>query len=282
MSSKKTQTMIEQNNVLREKLIAENKAYYEQLLLYIRTHGLFYNDDEVETLLLQILQDILSAQTDGQTAEDFFGSNPQEAANELIGQLGKASQIEILKMVGIIFGISSFWMVLSVLTEPKVGLSGLALILNAFLSFIAVELVFLILHKSVYSKLIKNKKLDLVLFGCAVALFIGLSVLIQRWTVPFFTIYPPNMIVVPLLALTIIAASVFISRCGKKGKALWGPFLPSVYVFLLIGIAARLPWTEDWMTARTGRLTAVVLVIGAYIVFLGCTWLNARRKKKAA
>ncbi|CAM3120686.1 hypothetical protein [Sporolactobacillus spathodeae] len=70
--SHETQTMIEQSNVLREKLNDANKTYYEQLLLYTRTTGLFNDDYEVETLLLQILQDILSAQANSQSAVDFW------------------------------------------------------------------------------------------------------------------------------------------------------------------------------------------------------------------
>ena len=119
---------IKTNNQLRKKLTDENREYYEQLLVYIRSAGLFYDDYEIENLLLQILQDIISAQEDGQSAEGFFGKSPQLAADELIHNLGKSSRKEILKLVGLVFGISSFFELLSTLTSSDRGINLLVLI----------------------------------------------------------------------------------------------------------------------------------------------------------
>lgn len=65
----------EQNNHLREKLTPENRKYYEKLLLYLRAKG----KDEVvtEEILLEILQDMLEAQAEGQTAQQYFGTDPK-------------------------------------------------------------------------------------------------------------------------------------------------------------------------------------------------------------
>ncbi|MFT8363042.1 MAG: DUF1129 family protein [Sporolactobacillus sp.] len=284
MSSKKTktQTMIEQNNVLREKLNAENKAYYEQLLLYIRTHGLFYNDYEVETLLLQILQDILSAQTDGQTAEDFFGSNPQEAADELIKQLGKASQIEIWKMVGIIFGVSSFFTIISALSDPKKGINGLVLLFNALLSFLVIEFAFFFIHKSIYRRLFKNRVASYII-GCFVgAAIIGLFMLILWLTPPLLVFIPSNGLVIPVLVLLMTTATVYVFLQPRKERKLWLPFLPYIYVIACCGILARISPTAIWMASRTGKFIAAWIIIAAFIFFSFLTWLLGRDKKNAA
>ena len=58
-----SEQLIEKNNQLREQLSPANKAYYENLLLYLRTKSLSKNDQQVETLLLEILQDMLEAQS---------------------------------------------------------------------------------------------------------------------------------------------------------------------------------------------------------------------------
>lgn len=158
--------MIEENNQLREKLTDNNKEYYEKLLLYIRSAGLFYDDYEVESLLLQILQDIISAQNHGQSAEEFFGKNPQAAADELIHNLGKASKKEILKLVGLVFIISSFFSLLSALTTGDKGINILVLILNGILSFLVVGIVFFILHKGIYKKSLQKNLLIFCLYGC--------------------------------------------------------------------------------------------------------------------
>ena len=79
-----SEQLIEKNNQLREQLNPANKAYYENLLLYLRTKSLSKNDHQVETLLLEILQDMLEAQANGVSSEDYFGKSPQTYANDLI------------------------------------------------------------------------------------------------------------------------------------------------------------------------------------------------------
>ena len=83
-------TMIEQNNYLRTKLTPENREYYEKILLYLRMKG---NDEgETEKALLEILTDMVEAQTLGQTAQQYFGKTPRVAADELLHELNKDKQ----------------------------------------------------------------------------------------------------------------------------------------------------------------------------------------------
>ncbi|KYC89952.1 hypothetical protein B4102_3959 [Heyndrickxia sporothermodurans] len=58
--------LVEQNNKLREQLTPENKKYYEDILLYMRTFGFFHEELETEQHLMTILQDILEAQKQGE------------------------------------------------------------------------------------------------------------------------------------------------------------------------------------------------------------------------
>ncbi|WP_446898427.1 DUF1129 family protein [Clostridium sp. LBM24168] len=171
--------IIKQNNQLREKLKSDNKEYYEQLLLYIRSAGLFYDDYEMESLLLQILQDIISSQNDGQSAEEFFGKSPQVAADELIHNLSKSSKKEILKLIGLIFGISSFFVILNVLITHNKGINIFVLILNGLLSFLSVGIIFFIMHKSIYRKIIKGKFASFLILWLLFTLIIILFILIQ-------------------------------------------------------------------------------------------------------
>lgn len=86
--------LIEKNNQLREKLTRENQKYYEKLLVYLRVKG----KDEVatEAVLLEILQDMLEAQAEGQTAKQYFGTDPKGAADELLAEIN-ADRKENLK-----------------------------------------------------------------------------------------------------------------------------------------------------------------------------------------
>lgn len=83
----RTQEMVQQNNELREQLTQENKKYYEDLMEYVRLGSNFQNDRKIEEILLQMLQDLIAAQADGISAEDYFGKDPKESANELLSTI---------------------------------------------------------------------------------------------------------------------------------------------------------------------------------------------------
>lgn len=74
----KEEKLIEKNNELREQLTPENKEYYEKVLIYLRTKSLFHDELEIENILIELLQDILEAQKNNESAEDYFGKNPIE------------------------------------------------------------------------------------------------------------------------------------------------------------------------------------------------------------
>ncbi|MDT2834976.1 hypothetical protein P7H70_13095 [Vagococcus carniphilus] len=84
-----TEKLIEKNNNLRELLSAENKEYYEQILIYIRTKSFFHDELDIEKILLEILQDILEAQKNSENAVDYFGNNPQNTLDDILSQLPK-------------------------------------------------------------------------------------------------------------------------------------------------------------------------------------------------
>lgn len=274
------ESMVEENNQRREKLTDENKAYYEQLLVYIRSAGLFYDDYEIENLLLQILQDIQSAQNDGQSAEQFFGKRPQVAADKLIRHLGKASWKEILKLIGLVFGISSFFVILTALTSPKQGINILVIILNGLLSFLAVGLIFFIIHKNIYAKIIKGNVMSYLLPWLFFSVLIGLFVLIQIFTPPLLTLYLPNLFGIFILSILLVGISVRIMTRGTKERRGWWPFVPIIYIFGLIGIASRLLATANWMASSSGKIAIVILIgCGLILNWLG-TFILVRVMKK--
>lgn len=80
--------LIELNNEKRKRLSQENKKYYEDMLIYIRTS---YNksDQEMEKILVELLDHLIDAQAEGKTAKEVFGDNPKKYANEILGELPK-------------------------------------------------------------------------------------------------------------------------------------------------------------------------------------------------
>ncbi|WP_368491019.1 DUF1129 family protein [Clostridium sp. BJN0013] len=271
--------MIEENNKLREKLTDNNKEYYEKLLLYIRSAGLFYDDYEVESLLLQILQDIISAQNHGQSAEEFFGKNLQVAADELIHNLRKSSKKEIFKLIGLVFSISSFFYLLGVLTTKDRGINILVLILNGLLSFLVVGIVFFILHKGIYKKIITKKFTDFLFIWLFFVLIIGLFVLIQLFTPSILTVYLSNLSGICMISILLIGITVFTFTRNNQVRQSWWTFLPFVWILGVIGIVSRLPLMENYISSNNGKIMIILLTVFGLILFYGLTYLNFRKEK---
>ena len=95
----KTQEMIQQNNELREQLNTENKAYYEEILIYMRLRNWLKDEESIESKLLEILQDIISAQEDGMSAKEYFGQEPKEIADEILSNV-PINWLDGLKILG--------------------------------------------------------------------------------------------------------------------------------------------------------------------------------------
>lgn len=78
------------NNQLLHNLHGLNYVYAETLVEYLRT---YWSKDvqAVEEAITDVLSDMLEAQSDGLSAKEYFGSDPQTAADAIIRQLPPAS-----------------------------------------------------------------------------------------------------------------------------------------------------------------------------------------------
>ncbi|MGL5684567.1 MAG: hypothetical protein ACRCXQ_02090, partial [Vagococcus fluvialis] len=130
----KEEKLIEKNNELREQLTPENKEYYEKVLIYLRTKSLFHDELEIENILMELLQDILEAQKNNESAEDYFGKTPQEQLDILLNQLPKVSVKKKLSLVFIVFAISTAFSLFSTLTNPIPSINILTIIFNGVIS----------------------------------------------------------------------------------------------------------------------------------------------------
>lgn len=82
----KAKDLIEENNKKRKQLSKKNLAYYEDMLVYIRL-SFHKSEQETEEVLSELLDHLLQAQQDGKTAEDIFGEDPKQYAEDIIGEL---------------------------------------------------------------------------------------------------------------------------------------------------------------------------------------------------
>src|SRR5699024_11885007 len=76
------------NNEKRELLNAENEAYYDNVLIYIRMQ-VGISEQQTEELVMELLDHLLEAQEAGKSAEEVFGDDPKAYCNEMIAQLPK-------------------------------------------------------------------------------------------------------------------------------------------------------------------------------------------------
>lgn len=86
----KMDEMIRENNEKRKLLTKENREYYECFVVYIRSSA-GRDERATEELLLELLDHLLEAQKEGKRAEEVFGKNPKELADEMIESLPKQS-----------------------------------------------------------------------------------------------------------------------------------------------------------------------------------------------
>lgn len=141
--------MIELNNDRREKLNEANKKYYEDMLVYIRMSDVAERDGE--ELLLEILEHLLEAQENGQSAVEVFGDQPKKYCDELLRDLPKEPVGNKLWMYFYITASGMCWYFLvdgifSLFMSPEKGLP-LTPIIVSIVFFGAVVLLILKLMK---------------------------------------------------------------------------------------------------------------------------------------
>ncbi len=159
--------LIEQNNELRKQLNDENMVYYEDLLVYFRLKGWLIEDRLIEETLLMILQDILTAQQENETAEDYFGRSPKEHADALLNALPKASIKQISSFIGLTFGILTFFSFIGQFTTGINRFSLAILVSNAIISACGVAGLLWFIQTMIYTKVPKWLSTLLVAIGSA-------------------------------------------------------------------------------------------------------------------
>ncbi|MFL2072163.1 DUF1129 domain-containing protein [Marinilactibacillus psychrotolerans] len=261
----KTQEMIKQNNELREQLNTENKAYYEEILIYMRLRNWLKDEEDIESKLLEILQDIISAQEDGMSAKEYFGQEPKEIADEILSNV-PINWLDGLKILGLVFGISIFFSILSDLSADQYKFNLLQLIVHSVTIGAGVIICLSILKKSTFEKEKSSSKLEILLFGATFAGTIGILLASSYFISDAWTIALPKEIalVVTTLAALGVTWKVFILPKGER--LLWSSFLPIIWLFVLLAFLNYFPASSDWIQSSNGKVVVVTGVILGLII----------------
>ena len=194
----KTQELVKLNNEKRKTLNDENTKYYEAMLLYIRTS---FRKKEVETeeILAELLDHLLDAQENEQTAKEIFGASPTEYAKEITDELPTMDLKEnILYFAPFIFELFAILLLVNGIFNPllKYALDIGEVKDTIYLGSTMVEGILIIIVSAIFLYLliksvrnpifnIENKVIEFVLYWIFAMLFISLFVVIS-YLVPDF------------------------------------------------------------------------------------------------
>jgi uncharacterized membrane-anchored protein len=187
--------LIALNNEKRKQLNEHNRNYYEDMLVYIRSH-LLLSEQQSEELLMELLDHLLEAQKHGKSAEDVFGKDPKAYCDELIRQLPKEKRRNIYAFIGylmiqlfalITLATGAVELVAELFTDVDdtvyLGKEFVLFVIDFAVILLVVALVMLSVRKSVFCDVLstfgsKVKEFLVVLF--AFGLVIGMFVLVER------------------------------------------------------------------------------------------------------
>lgn len=262
--------LIEENNQLREKLSAENKVYYDKILLYMRSTSLFKTDLEIENILLDLLRDLMEVQKNGESASEYFGKNPQEMCQELLDNTSQVSFKNILKtLVPIVGGgllASTFFGVFN----PVLTINFFHLILEMIVVSVAVWLSFRHMKKTAFKRQDKFKLRDFVPiflnYSLVVLVISGIFLLSILFMSDFLVVTIPA----PYDMFLIIFLTVMLFVWEVMTKSKWFKIL--LPVFLIMGILTTLARTALGkgliLYFSESEMRMVVVLIIVYIIVM--------------
>src|SRR5574344_1415124 len=93
-----------QIEVIESQLIKENKEYMGRINGYMMIASVFHRQEEAVTAqLLSIYQDVLEAQKDGLSAEEFLGKDSKQMADDLLNYLPPIGVKEVGRLAGLVW-----------------------------------------------------------------------------------------------------------------------------------------------------------------------------------
>lgn len=264
-----TKEYLDAMNQLDRQLETEDRKYFSDLRAYMMTASFFKDEQAINEQLYQMYLDFLNAKNEGFTAEEFFGNDPKEMADQLLEQLPRASFKNLLEYIGIaavvLWGIrliSDFSQSIEVVINPALYLFDLILI------FTLITLLFKFIQSSVYKK--TTRKMNFIEAIGAGVIFIFYIVIylkadqfvpeILAFTIP----YPWDLLIILGIALTVIYLTLRTKEKAFYGIALW------IVFFSLIGIDMRLTIYTNY------EIPFIIKII--ILILLGIAVFSFKRK----
>lgn len=259
MNELKEKELIETNAVLQESLTKENEKYYGNLLIYIRIMAFFRDVKKSEELLLEVLRDILDAQEQGLSAEEYFGENPKKVADDIIKQL-PINLLDTVKIILIALASYSIFSILPKIIFPDEDLDIGSLLISGFYWAIMIIFALWLLGISLYRFKDKLSKLVLLLLvGLGVSVGFYISFLIST---PLKVNLSGNLGIVTIILISGLILYLFYK---EKDKKIWAPFLPIVLTSAILGILTRIDIFSELLSSKEGKI-GVGVILGILLI----------------
>lgn len=254
-----TKEYLDAMNQLDKKLEAEDRKYFTDLRAYMTTASFFKNEQAINEQLYQMYLDFLNAKNEGFTAEEFFGNDPKEMADQLLEQLPRASFKNLLEYIGIaavvLWGIrlvSDFSQSVEVVINPALYIFDLVLVLTL------ITLLFKFIQRSVYKKTTRKMNFIEAIGAGLIFIFYIFIYLKADQFIPeilvFSIPYPWDLFIILGITLTALYLTLRTKETAFYGIALW------IAIFSLIGIDMRLTMYMNYEIPFIVKIIILVLL----------------------
>lgn len=250
---------------LQGKLTKENKAYMRKLHGYMILASAFHEQEErAIELLLSIHQDVLDAQTDGQSAEEFLGKDSKHMADELLSDLPPIRWYYGLRLTGLISLVYMSWFFLGVFgVSGEIVVEWQGLLCDLLIALILPSSAFFILKNLVYEPSKIKSYLMMGTWGVSFVVLIVLRFWISR---QFF-----EGMSMPLWSSLLVILGIAVGLFYYRSKSALVDTLIPAYVLVVISglsqvIAAQFGYVpRDW----TGWLPLIFMFLALITTLVG-------------
>ena len=273
----KAQEYRDATNKILKQFNEENKTYFEELRSYLLISSLLYDETSMNEQIYSIVQDLLEAQKNGESAINFFGNQPKSIADEILKHSKLSSWKERFQLIGIIVGITwAFSFISDFSNYGPVTINPLKYLLLTLLAVLMVGATFKVMKISSFKKKTKiSKTKEFLRIWLFFVVYIGLSLMIMIFVpnvLSFSILYPADLIIVSSITLIGLIAVLV-----QKEPS----FYP--YSLMIIGLGGAGIFSRCWQGNDLPHSTMFV-VISMAIIFtsiVGYTiWMVLQLRKK--
>ncbi|WP_101773604.1 DUF1129 domain-containing protein [Peptostreptococcus faecalis] len=253
----KRYNLVEEINLLSENMSIENKKYCDDLITYMRVKGFLKNEEDINEILLEILKDILDAQAQGVKAQDYFGKNPKEIADEILYELPIDLNTSFKILSYILIGYIFFMAIPSIIFSQKPLDVGNFLINAVFIISIAL-VIFYVQGRSVYGKKRKIYNLiSIVVFIIAV----NISITISNVVSTPLQISTKGWMGIGLILVSFFVLALLYYKGDENDKKMLLIFIPLVMSSGVAGIITRIEFFMEFTKTTEGKIFVYIAML---------------------